>query len=47
MTDNNFTGNLPGDIGNLSMLIDLSSGRNMLSGPMPRSLANLSRFNSL
>jgi LRR receptor-like serine/threonine-protein kinase FLS2 len=47
MLGNNFDGNLPGDIGNLSMLTEMLFGSNMLEGSLPPSIGNLSRLEVL
>ncbi|XP_061966553.1 probable LRR receptor-like serine/threonine-protein kinase At3g47570 [Populus nigra] len=47
MLGNNFDGNLPRDIGNLSMLTEMLFGSNMLEGSLPPSIGNLSRLEVL
>jgi len=39
--ENQLTGSIPGEIGNLSNLLDLVLSSNRLSGPIPPELGNL------
>ncbi len=44
MSDNNLSGNLPGEIGNLANLIDLNLAWNHLTGPIPSEIGNLTNL---
>ncbi|XP_043717381.1 MDIS1-interacting receptor like kinase 2-like [Telopea speciosissima] len=45
--ENQLSGSLPSEIGDLKNLVDLNIAQNKLSGPIPHSLANLSKLEAL